>query len=121
MTKREKQQEAEVEIEKLRLQGLIERAKTLATVEADYDLEVLRQSQYTYMDEALILATMVVLGSAFVPEYASSTLEAFGILEKMPEWFQWAVIGIYIRVIGIRFLAPNFKLPFSSNKSKKDK
>lgn len=118
MDKRVQRQDASIEIEKLRLQAQIEKAKTLATVESDYDLEVLRQSQYTWSDEILVFCTVVLAASAFHPEYSDFALKGFKIWEQMPMWYQLVLAGIYIRVLGIRFLFPNVKTIFGWNKNK---
>ncbi len=82
----------------------VERIKRGDNTEADYDLEVLKQSQHTFIDELMILWVLAIVTSLFIPPLAPYAVAGFAALQQVPVWFQLVFTGCFIAKLGLRFL-----------------
>ena len=84
-----------------RMEAEARRAEMLAEKEADWDLEIARQMQYSWKDEFITgvwFAPMVV--AWFYPERAEEWLTFVG---GMPYWYQVVMFGIVAASFGLRW------------------
>ena len=70
----------------------------------DYDLDriAMEQMSSSWKDEILMIIFLVPMVMAFVPGMESYALAGFGVIEKMPEWYQYVIIGMVVVVYGMR-------------------
>lgn len=103
----EAQTKAQVDI--LKAQAMIERAKRGAEVEANWDVEALRQSQFSWKDEWFaVLLSLPFLGS-FIPVVQDYVAKGWEYVAKAPNFYQGCFIGAICASFGIRWM-------FSKNK-----
>ena len=95
----------------------------------DYDMQVLRNRNNTWADEALIVMWIIVFAAHFVPHtqnYMAGGWAAMG-YNTAPWWFEFGMVGILVSTLGLmrllRIFVDRFKLGFGreSIKSKLDK
>ena len=100
---RVKIKEAKINAEVARWEAQGELAKMVQTQEGSWDMEALRQSQYSWKDEWFtILLSLPFIGS-FVPQLQGYVLEGFNILNKTPEWYRWSFLGAVCASFGLRW------------------
>jgi hypothetical protein len=116
-----------IEIAKARIEGQVLAAKAEAQSEADWDMAVLRQQQYTWRDEwmtILLSYPFVVSFSApfvdlFVPDQyriSAAIDQAWASVGKAPIWYQVCLIGVVAATFGLRWYITK-RDPMSSLKS----
>ena len=91
------------ELEKIRREGEIERAKAAQRVEADYDLAAIQAQQYSWRDEFLTLLMSAPFIGCFIPMLQDYVLRGFEILDKTPLWYQVSFVGIVAATFGLRW------------------
>lgn len=110
---RQVKQNTELQIKKIKAIAEVERAKSLAQVEAEYDTAAQHNMRYTWKDEYLVLTVSAPVLLTFFTPYLSLLLdrdltpqlaEAWSLLAGVPEWYQVIYIGIIIATFGLRWL-----------------
>ena len=86
-----------------------------AEAEADWDQEALRQSQFSWKDEYLVIILSLPFLGSFIPEVQDFVSVGWDYLDKAPEWYQLSFIGLVTASFGLRWLLGNF----GSNKNSK--
>lgn len=105
--------QAKLEIEKIKAQGQIEHARSLAEIEANYDNYAQLQMKTSWKDEYLTL----VISAPFLVSFATPYLElvfdadltstlaaAWTAVGQAPDWYQWSFIGIIVATFGLRWM-----------------
>lgn len=82
----------------------VERVERGDVTESDYDMEVLRNSKTTIIDEVMIMWVLAVVTCLFVPTLAPYAIAGFASLAGVPLWFQLVFVGCFIAKLGLRFL-----------------
>tara|TARA_R110000868_G_scaffold280632_1_gene541028 strand:+ start:213 stop:641 length:429 start_codon:yes stop_codon:yes gene_type:complete len=72
----------------------------------NYDLDRLAMEQMTksWKDEVLLLVFLAPMIMAFVPNMDVYALAGFEVIAKMPEWYQYIIIGMVVVIYGMRGL-----------------
>ena len=104
---RQKLQVARVEAEVLRMMRQAE-------AEAEWDLEALRQMQFSWKDEYILLLITAPIwyamgASAFFPHRVPHVERFFAILDTFPEWWNLSFMGIVAASFGLRWLVARDK------------
>ena len=95
----------------IQAQADIEKAKAIsATRQAetgqgqDYDLDRIAMEQMTksWKDEFLLIVFLTPMAMAFVPSLAPHALAGFEIIDKMPEWYMYIIVGMVVVIYGMR-------------------
>ena len=73
-----------------------------ATGEIDWDIEMARASSSSWKDEWLVILFSIPLILAFIPGMEDVVRNGFEQLNKMPEWYQYALSVIIAASFGVR-------------------
>lgn len=116
-------EERKFRIEEIRAEGEVERAKSLAQAEANYDNIAQQQMATSWKDEYLV----IVLSAPFVVSFVAPFLDAFLAYQKVtvriqplidqawvsvakaPSWYQYAFWGVIIATFGLRWAVKHIK------------
>ena len=73
----------------------------------DYDLDkiAMEQMSKSWKDELVLVIFLAPMVMAFIPDLAPFSLRGFEIIEKMPEWYRYVIIGMVIVIYGLRGMA----------------
>lgn len=103
--------ETEAKMVEIQANADIHKAKALSATRMaeagqaqDYDLDriAMEQMSSSWKDEILMIIFLVPMVMAFVPGMESYALAGFGVISKMPEWYQYVIIGMVVVVYGMR-------------------
>ena len=102
--------EAKMRIEEAKTQAEISRYEKMAQTEADYDLEALRQTQFSWKDEyALLIVTFPFIG-AFLPWTQQYVADGWTFLrDQTPDFYWYIFSGAIAGSLGIRWAVAGFK------------
>lgn len=70
----------------------------------NWDMEAMRQSQFSWKDEALMIILFAPFVAAFVPMLQVYVKEGFAIIGELPVWYQASLVGIIAASFGLRWL-----------------
>ena len=72
----------------------------------NYDLDRLAMEQMSksWKDEVLLLVFLIPMIMAFVPDMDKYALAGFEVIAKMPDWYQYIIIGMVVVIYGMRGL-----------------
>jgi len=70
----------------------------------DFDLDkiAMEQMAQSWKDEFLLIVFLTPMIMAFIPSLAPYSLNGFEIIDKMPEWYRYIIIGMVIVIYGLR-------------------
>jgi hypothetical protein len=85
------------------------RWQTQAKAESDWDLEALRQSQYSWKDEWLLFILSLPFVGSFVPKIQDYVVIGWEYVSKAPMWYQICFIGVVAASFGLRWLVDKYQ------------
>ena len=92
-----------VSVAEAKVNAEIKRIEKTADSEINYDIEALKQQQYSYKDEfALLVITMPFIGS-FLPWTQEYVMLGWEYVSNAPEWYSYTFIGAISASLGIRW------------------
>lgn len=70
----------------------------------DYDLDRIAMEQMgkSWKDEAVLIIFLAPMVMAFIPGMDTYALAGFEVVAKMPEWYQYVIIGMIVVIYGMR-------------------
>ena len=66
------------------------------------DLVAMKNMEKSYKDELILVVFMTPMVLAFIPGMDTYALRGFEVIEKMPEWYQYVLIGMVVVIYGMR-------------------
>ena len=99
---------------KIQAEADIQKAKAISATKMaqegqaqDYDLDriAMEQMSKSWKDELVLVIFLAPMVMAFFPDLAPHALRGFEIIEKMPEWYRYVIIGMVIVIYGLRGMA----------------
>lgn len=93
--------------QKLKIAKLNAEAKRFELQQAattNWDIEAMRQSQFSWKDEYLLVILTLPFIGAFIPKVQDYVAKGFGYIDAMPIWYQTAFVGIIAASFGLRWL-----------------
>ena len=75
---------------------------------ADADIASIEAQRYSIKDELVLILILGPYIGAFIPGLQPYIKDGFEIISGLPVWYQVAVIGIVISVMGLRFMLGRF-------------
>ena len=100
--------ENKANIEQAKVNAQIKQIERTAESEINYDIEALRQQQYSWIDEfALLVITFAFIGS-FLPWTQEFVMLGWEYVSKAPEWYSYTFIGAISASLGIRWATKMF-------------
>lgn len=98
-----KLQEARLLKEIAKEEAEAKRYEKAAEIESNYDLEALRQQQFSWKDEFWTLVLAAPFIGAFVPGLQDYVMKGFEYIDNMPYWYQASIVGIIAATFGLRW------------------
>ena len=80
----------------------IKRIERAAEADTDYDIEALRQTQYTWKDEYIVIVLTAPFIASFIPGAQDYVLTGWEYVQKAPDWYQYSFMGAVAASLGIR-------------------
>tara|TARA_R110000868_G_scaffold19507_10_gene83936 strand:- start:817 stop:1251 length:435 start_codon:yes stop_codon:yes gene_type:complete len=89
----------------------IKKAKAIAAIHAaetgqqqDFDLDRIAMEQMgkSWKDELVLIIFLAPMVMAFIPGMDTYSLAGFEVIQKMPEWYQYIIMGMVIVIYGMR-------------------
>lgn len=77
--------------------------------ESDWDLEALRQSQYSWKDEWLLFILSLPFIGSFIPVVQDFVVKGWEYVSKAPVWYQVCFIGVVAASFGLRWLVDKYQ------------
>lgn len=101
--------EGRQKVQLAKIEAQVTRLQQSAQHEADWDREALRQMQYSWKDEYILLLITApiwyaMITSAFFPEHMGAVDRFFLILSEFPEWWIASFTGIVAASFGLRWM-----------------
>ena len=96
-------------IQQAKVDAEITRINNSMNTERDYDLEALRQTQYSYKDEVALLIILAPFVGSFLPwtqEYVAQGWQH--LTDYAPDWYTYAFLGAIGASMGIRWAVAGF-------------
>jgi len=94
---------SKAKIAEAKVDAEIKRIAKTADSEINYDVEALRQQQYSWKDEfALLVITLPFIGS-FLPWTQEYVMLGWDYVSRAPEWYSYTFIGAISASLGIRW------------------
>jgi hypothetical protein len=79
-----------------------DRRLTVIKGEINWDEQAMLNAQSSWKDEYLLVIFSIPLVGAFIPDLVPHMMAGFEALDKMPEWYQYAISGMVAASFGIR-------------------
>jgi len=75
-----------------------------------YDLDriAMQNMEKSYKDEFILAVFMVPMILAFIPGFDNYALRGFEVIQQMPEWYQYTIIGMVVVIYGMRGMLDKF-------------
>jgi len=102
---------AEAKLVEILADSDIKKAKAIAAINAaqtgqqqDFDLDRIAMEQMgkSWKDELVLIIFLAPMVMAFIPGMADYSLAGFEVIQKMPEWYQYIIMGMVIVIYGMR-------------------
>ena len=102
---------AEAAIVSIQADADIKKAKALSATklaeagqEQNYDLDRLAMENMnkSWKDEVILIIFLAPMVLAFIPGMDGYALAGFQVISKMPEWYQYIIIGMVVVIYGMR-------------------
>jgi hypothetical protein len=102
---------AEATLIGIRAEAEVKAAKALSATKMaesgqsqDYDLDriAMQQMEKSWKDELILIIFLAPMVMAFIPGMDGYALAGFAVIAKMPEWYQYTLIGMIVVIYGMR-------------------
>lgn len=80
----------------------LEMAKSGQQIDFSLDQQAMKNMEKSWKDELILVVFLVPMVLAFVPSYSAYILQGFQVIEKMPEWYIYVIIGMVVVIYGMR-------------------
>jgi hypothetical protein len=96
--------QADSDIKVAKATALTKMAEAGQTQNYDLDRLAMEQMSKSWKDEVLLLVFLAPMIMAFIPNMAVYALAGFEVIAKMPDWYQYIIIGMVVVIYGMRGL-----------------
>lgn len=96
--------QAEIEVARGNANAKIEFAKTGQMQDYDLDKIAMQNMEKSFKDELLLLVFIAPMLMAFIPSMQELALKGFQIIEQMPNWYVYIIVGMVVVIYGMRGL-----------------
>jgi hypothetical protein len=96
--------QADSDIKVAKATALTKMAEAGQTQNYDLDRLAMEQMSKSWKDEVLLLVFLAPMIMAFIPNMDVYALAGFEVIAKMPDWYQYIIIGMVVVIYGMRGL-----------------
>jgi len=96
--------EAKQELKLAKITSETARVNKVIEATTNWDMEAMRQSQFSWKDEALMIILFLPFIAAFIPLLQPYIKGGFAIIKDLPLWYQLSLVGIIAASFGLRWL-----------------
>tara|TARA_B100001093_G_scaffold316218_2_gene301701 strand:+ start:796 stop:1185 length:390 start_codon:yes stop_codon:yes gene_type:complete len=101
--------QAKAEIETAKVKAQISQIERQASAEVDYDLEAMRQTQYSWKDEVALVVILAPFVGSFLPWTQDYVAQGWIHLNAhAPEWYSYMFMASIAASMGIRWAVSQF-------------
>lgn len=97
-------EEGRISIERAKTEGQIAKMQAQHKAETDYDVEALRQQQYSWKDEWLTLVFTLPFICSFIPGIQEYVAQGWTYIPSVEQWYPILLVGIVASTFGLRWL-----------------
>jgi len=94
--------QAEAEIKKAKAISATKLAESGQQQNFDLDRLAMEQMNKSWKDEFILVIFLAPMVMAFIPGMDGYALAGFEVIAKMPEWYQYIIIGMVVVIYGMR-------------------
>ena len=100
--------QAEADIKKARALSATKLAEAGQTQNFDLDRIAMEQMGKSWKDELILVIFLAPIVLAFIPGMDIYALAGFEVIAKMPDWYQYILMGMIIVIYGMRGMLEKF-------------
>lgn len=97
-------EQAKQELSLAKIKAEQKRYELQSEATTNWDMEAMRQSQFSWKDEALMVILFLPFLGAFIPILQPYIQKGFAIISTLPLWYQLSLVGIIAASFGLRWL-----------------
>jgi len=94
--------QAEADIKKAKALSATKLAEAGQAQNYDLDRMAMEQMNKSWKDELILIIFLAPMVLAFIPDMDKYALAGFEVISKMPEWYQYIIIGMVVVIYGMR-------------------
>lgn len=94
--------QAEADIKKAKALSATKLAESGQAQNYDLDRLAMEQMSKSWKDELILVIFLAPMVLAFIPGMDKYALAGFTVIQQMPEWYQYIVIGMVVVIYGMR-------------------
>lgn len=94
--------QAEADIKKAKALSATKLAEAGQAQNYDLDKMAMEQMAKSWKDELILVIFLAPMVMAFIPGMDGYALAGFEVIAKMPEWYQYIIIGMVVVIYGMR-------------------
>lgn len=96
--------EAKQELALAKIHAETNRVNKVIEATTNWDMEAMRQSQFSWKDEALMVILFAPFVGSFIPGLQVYIKQGFDTIADLPLWYQLSLVGIIAASFGLRWL-----------------
>jgi len=96
--------QAKTEAEIVTIKATADRQASAQEQNFDLDRLAMENMSKSWKDEVILIVFLAPMIMAFIPGLENYALAGFGVMDKMPEWYQYVIIGMIVVIYGLRGL-----------------
>jgi len=93
---------ADAEIKKAKAVAALNAAQSGQQQDFDLDRIAMEQMGKSWKDELVLVIFLAPMVMAFIPGMDKYSLAGFEVIQRMPEWYQYTIIGMVVVIYGMR-------------------
>ena len=93
---------ADAEIKKAKAVAALNAAQSGQQQDFDLDRIAMEQMGRSWKDELVLVIFLAPMVMAFIPGMDKYSLAGFEVIQRMPEWYQYTIIGMVVVIYGMR-------------------
>jgi galactitol-specific phosphotransferase system IIC component len=101
---KQKVAQAKTEAEIVTIKATADRQASAQEQNYDLDRLAMENMSKSWKDEVILIVFLAPMIMAFIPGLENYALAGFGVMDKMPEWYQYVIIGMIVVIYGLRGL-----------------
>jgi hypothetical protein len=94
--------QAEADIKKAKALSATKLAESGQAQNYDLDRMAMEQMSKSWKDELILIIFLAPMVMAFIPGMDGYALAGFEVIAKMPDWYQYIIIGMVVVIYGMR-------------------